>query len=85
MSKQHGSNKLLLEVDMFETRQNIEILECCLLESEEQQTFSHALFSYALKDPIATMQYNNISVPAHQMEDLLYYIRRVWYEICRRM
>ena len=66
---------------IFETTQNIEILERCVLDSEEQQDYTQEAINeifrimHTIKGSSAMMQYNNISVLAHQMEDLFYYIR----------
>ncbi len=71
----------MLEVYLFETTQNVEQLEQCILDSEKQNSYSQATINeifrnmHTIKGSSAMMMFNNISGLAHSMEDLFYFIR----------
>ncbi len=71
----------MLEMYLFETSQNVEQLEQCILDSEKQSCYSQATINeifrimHTIKGSSAMMLFNNIAVLAHSMEDLFYFIR----------
>lgn len=76
-----SSNEQMLDMYLFETFQNIEQLENCILDSEKSNGYSpeavNEIFRnmHTIKGSSAMMLFNNISNLAHGMEDLFYYIR----------
>lgn len=76
-----SSNEQMLDMYLFETFQNIEQMENCILDSEKSNSFSpeavNEIFRnmHTIKGSSAMMLFNNISNLAHTMEDLFYYIR----------
>lgn len=81
MSEQYTSDPLL-DMFLFETTQLIEQLEQAVLESEQEgdcftQDTINEIFRivHTIKGSAAMMMYNNISMLAHTMEDIFYYIR----------
>lgn len=77
----YSQNEQMLDMFLFETSQNIEQLENCILETEKSQVYSlnsiNEIFRimHTIKGSSAMMLFNNISSLAHTMEDLFYYIR----------
>lgn len=75
------SNETMLDMYIFETTQNIEQLEKCILESESSGNFTQQAINeifrimHTIKGSSAMMLFTNISILAHTMEDLFYYIR----------
>lgn len=71
----------MLDMYIFETNQNIEQLETCILDSERSKYYStdtiNKIFRnmHTIKGSSAMMLFNNISTLAHTMEDLFYFIR----------
>ncbi len=71
----------MLDVYLFETTQNVEQLEQCILDSEKQSSYSQATINeifrnmHTIKGSSAMMMFNSISGLAHSMEDLFYFIR----------
>lgn len=80
MSDQY-SNETMLDMYIFETTQNIEQLEMCILETEKSgcytQTAINEIFRimHTIKGSSAMMLFNNISSLAHSIEDLFYFLR----------
>lgn len=76
-----NTNDAMLDMYLFETNQNIEQLESCILDSERTGEFSDASINeifrimHTIKGSSAMMLYHNISTLAHSMEDLFYFIR----------
>lgn len=74
-------NDSMLDMYIFETSQLIEQLEQLILATEESNFYStsdiNEIFRimHTIKGSSAMMVFNNISVLAHAMEDLFYYIR----------
>jgi two-component system, chemotaxis family, sensor kinase CheA len=75
------SNETMLDMYVYETAQNLEQLERCILESEESSGYKKETINeiframHTIKGSSAMMLYNNISELAHAMEDLFYFIR----------
>lgn len=81
MSEQYTSDPLL-DMFIFETTQLIEQLEQAILESEQEgdgftESAINEIFRsmHTIKGSSAMMMFNNISMLAHTMEDIFYYIR----------
>ncbi len=66
---------------LYETSQNIEQLELCILEIEKLSSLSQATINeifrimHTIKGSSAMMLFHNITELAHTMEDLFYYLR----------
>lgn len=75
------SGEPMLDMYIFETTQNIEQLEKCILDSEKSNCYSQTSINeifrimHTIKGSSAMMLFNNISVLAHSIEDLFYYLR----------
>ncbi len=75
------TNETMLEVYLFETTQNVEQLEQCILDNEKQSSYAQSTINeifrimHTIKGSSAMMMFNNISGLAHSMEDLFYFIR----------
>ena len=81
MSEQYTSDPLL-DMFLFETTQLIEQLEQSVLESEQEgDYFSEGAINeifrimHTIKGSAAMMMFNNISMLAHTMEDIFFYLR----------
>lgn len=76
-----SGNEQMLEMYLFETLQNIEQLENCILDIEKTEKCSdnsiNEIFRimHTIKGSSAMMLFNNIANLAHEMEDLFYFIR----------
>lgn len=76
-----SGNEQMLEMYLFETFQNIEQLEDCILDIEKTEGCSdnsiNEIFRimHTIKGSSAMMLFNNIANLAHAMEDLFYLIR----------
>ena len=76
-----NNNEQMLDMYLFETFQNIEQLENCILDTEKTDGYSSEAINeifrimHTIKGSSAMMLFNNISGLAHSMEDLFYYIR----------
>lgn len=75
------SHEPMLEMFIFESTQLLEQLEQIILSSEQSSSYSsqdvNEIFRimHTIKGSSAMMLYNNISILAHSMEDLFFYIR----------
>lgn len=75
------NNEQMLDMYIFETSQNIEQLENCILDTEKSNEYSQNAINeifrimHTIKGSSAMMLFNNIACIAHGMEDLFYYIR----------
>ncbi len=75
------SHEPMLEMFIFETAQLIEQLEEIIIKSERTNSYTtteiNEIFRmmHTIKGSSAMMLYNNISVLAHSLEDLFYFIR----------
>lgn len=75
------TNEPMLDMFIFETTQLIEQLEQVILTSEKAGCFTqpaiHEIFRimHTIKGSSAMMMFSNISVMAHSMEDLFYFLR----------
>ena len=75
------SSEPMLDMFIFETGQNIELLERCILESEKSRCFTMTSINeifrimHTIKGSSAMMLFNNISNLAHSIEDLFYFLR----------
>lgn len=71
----------MLDMYIFETTQNIDNLEKCVLDTEKTSCYTQETINeifrnmHTIKGSSAMMMFNNISTPAHTIEDLFYYIR----------
>ncbi|WP_099468760.1 chemotaxis protein CheA [Konateibacter massiliensis] len=80
MSEQY-SNEPMLDMFLFETTQLIEQLEQIILASEKGSCFSadaiNEIFRimHTIKGSAAMMMFTSVSVLAHSMEDVFYYLR----------
>ncbi|MGB7604992.1 MAG: chemotaxis protein CheA [Lutisporaceae bacterium] len=80
MSDQY-SNETMLDLYIFETTQNIEQLEMCILETEKSSCYTQSAINeifrmmHTIKGSSAMMLFNNIASLAHSIEDLFYFIR----------
>ena len=76
-----NNNEQMLDMYLFETFQNIEQLENCILDTEKSKGYSSNAINeifrimHTIKGSSAMMLFNNIANLAHSMEDLFYYIR----------
>jgi two-component system chemotaxis sensor kinase CheA len=76
-----NANESLLEVYIFETSQQIELLETIILESEKTNGYSLDIINeifrimHTIKGSSAMMLYSDIATLAHHIEDLFYLIR----------
>ena len=76
-----SSNEHMLDMYLFETFQNIEQLENCILETEKTDNYTpdavNEIFRimHTIKGSSSMMLFNHISNLAHSMEDLFYFIR----------
>ncbi|MBV7273811.1 chemotaxis protein CheA [Clostridium sp. PL3] len=74
-------NDPMLEVFIFETSQQLEQLEQCVINSEADKEYSSDTINeifrimHTIKSSSAMMLFNNISKVAHSTEDLFYFIR----------
>jgi len=75
------SNEPMLDMYIFETSQNIEQLEACILSSEKTSCYTEVAINeifrimHTIKGSSAMMLFNNISLLAHSIEDLFYFLR----------
>jgi two-component system chemotaxis sensor kinase CheA len=75
------TNDSMLDMYIFESTQNIEQLELCILESEKLSCFTQNTINevfrmmHTIKGSSAMMLFNNIATLAHKMEDLFYFLR----------
>jgi two-component system, chemotaxis family, sensor kinase CheA len=75
------SNEPMLDMYIFETTQNIEQLERCILESEKSSGYSQIAINeifrmmHTIKGSSAMMLFNSISKLAHSVEDIFYFLR----------
>ncbi|OPX45505.1 chemotaxis protein CheA [Ruminiclostridium hungatei] len=75
------SGEPMLDMYIFETNQNIEQLEKCILDSERSSCYTQAAINeifrimHTIKGSSAMMLFSNISVLAHSIEDLFYFLR----------
>ncbi|MDF2869716.1 MAG: cheA2 [Anaerocolumna sp.] len=75
------NNDSLLDIFLFETDQLIEQLEGSMLTSEKENDYSAEFVDevfrimHTIKGSAAMMMYESISLLAHSMEDLFYYVR----------
>jgi two-component system, chemotaxis family, sensor kinase CheA len=75
------NNDSLLDIFLFETDQLIEQLEDSMLTSEKENDYSAEFVDevfrimHTIKGSAAMMMYESISLLAHSMEDLFYYVR----------
>lgn len=75
------SGEPMLDMYIFETTHNIEQLEKCILDSEKSSRYSQTAINeifrimHTIKGSSAMMLFNNISILAHSIEDLFYYLR----------
>lgn len=80
MSEQY-MNESMLDMYIFETSQLIEQLEQLILSTEQSNFYSSSDINeifrimHTIKGSSAMMLFDNISILAHAMEDLFYYIR----------
>ena len=80
MSGQY-SNEPMLDMYIFETNQNIEQLEMCILETEKSGGYTKIAINeifrmmHTIKGSSAMMLFNNISLLAHSIEDIFYFLR----------
>lgn len=71
----------MLDMYLFETRQNIEQLEQSILLGEQTHAYSQEAINeifrmmHTIKGSSAMMMFNNIATLAHSMEDLFFFIR----------
>lgn len=76
-----NTNDSMLEMYIFETSQQIEMLETIILESEKASSFSMSTINeifrimHTIKGSSSMMLYVNIEELAHHVEDLFYLIR----------
>jgi two-component system, chemotaxis family, sensor kinase CheA len=76
-----NNNEQMLDMYVFETSQNIEQLENCILETEKSNGYSQNAINeifrimHTIKGSSAMMLFNCIAEIAHAMEDLFYYLR----------
>lgn len=74
-------NDTMLEVFLFETEQQIELLETSMIISEQEQSFSESEINeifrvmHTIKSSAAMMLFDNMSNLAHTVEDLFYCLR----------
>lgn len=75
------SNEPMLDMYIFETSQNIEQLEASILSSEKVSCYTQEVINeifrimHTIKGSSAMMLFNDISLLAHSMEDLFYFLR----------
>lgn len=75
------SNEPMLEMYIFETTQQLELLEQVIMACEKANEYSQESinecfrFMHTIKGSSAMMVFNNIASLAHSVEDLFYYLR----------
>lgn len=75
------SFKTMLEMFIYETSQNIEQLEMCILAAEKANSYTSETINevfrimHTIKGSAAMMSYNNIATLAHALEDLFNFLR----------
>jgi len=75
------SNEPMLEMYIFETSQELEQLEQAIITAEKANGYSQQAineifrFMHTIKGSSAMMLFNNISLLAHSIEDLFYFLR----------
>ncbi|MBH1941112.1 chemotaxis protein CheA [Mobilitalea sibirica] len=75
------ANEPMMDMYIFETTQNIEQLETCILDTEKAGYYSQNVVNeifrimHTIKGSSAMMLFNNISMLAHTVEDLFYFLR----------
>lgn len=75
------SNEPMLEMYIFETTQNIEQLELCIIDTEKSSCYTQNAINeifrimHTIKGSSAMMLFNNIATLAHSIEDLFYFLR----------
>ena len=75
------SNEPMLEMYIFETSQELEQLEQAIITAEKAGGYSQQAineifrFMHTIKGSSAMMLFNNISLLAHSIEDLFYFLR----------
>jgi two-component system chemotaxis sensor kinase CheA len=80
MSDQY-TNEPMLDMFIFETTQQIEQLEQSILASEKESGFTAEVINeifrimHTIKGSAAMMMFHNISILAHSMEDIFYFLR----------
>ncbi len=80
MSDEYSSGPLL-DMFLFETTQLIEQLEACILNTENIGYYSRDVINeifrimHTIKGSSAMMRYENISLLAHSIEDMFYFLR----------
>lgn len=75
------SSEPLLDMFLFETAQLLEQLETCILSTEKIGSYSQDITNeifrimHTIKGSSAMMKFENISMLAHSMEDVFYFLR----------
>jgi two-component system chemotaxis sensor kinase CheA len=75
------SNEPMMDMFIFETSQLLEQLETAILQCEKSRCYSQDAINekfrimHTIKGSSAMMLFNNISILAHSIEDLFYFIR----------
>lgn len=74
-------NEPMLDMYLFETFQNIDELEKCILKTEKDKCYNQDAINeifrnmHTIKGSSAMMMFNTISTPAHSIEDMFYFLR----------
>ncbi|MCX7708975.1 MAG: chemotaxis protein CheA [Clostridia bacterium] len=74
-------NESMLDMYIFETTQNLEQLEVCILDTEKSSCYTKTAIDeifrimHTIKGSSAMMLFSSISKVAHSIEDLFYYLR----------
>lgn len=77
------NNEPMLDMYIFETTQQIELLEQHILESEKDSQFTEEMINdifrimHTIKGSSAMMMFDDIALLAHTIEDIFYYLREV--------
>ncbi len=75
------TNEPMLDMYIFESTQNIELLEMLILETEKASGYTPTAINeifrimHTIKGSSAMMLFNNITNLAHKLEDVFYYLR----------
>ncbi len=75
------SREPMLEMFIFETTQNVEQLEQLILDGEKENGYSKTAINeifrimHTIKGSSAMMLYNDISILAHSLEDMFFFLR----------
>ena len=78
---EHNTNDTMLDMFLFETYQQIELLEQSILSSDDENAYTETSINeifrimHTIKGSASMMMFHGIADLAHTIEDLFFYIR----------